>query len=416
MIIKKFLLSGAIAACVIAAGCGGSSGSSDSSSSSSGGTSSSSSGGSSGGSSSGGATGNTVSVAGPLDTVQTTLSGSVLSPLEQATTGTPLKGVLVCTDDVVNQNTLDVVDTILNALQNPASAASAPPQIQALLLEMANNLGGLLNSLAGKGGCGSASGSSSSSGGGSTVPGTNPLAGTPLAPLGDALLPILQKIQQQLGAGSSSGNGLADLASLVDQLNTAFQTGLAQVPASAFSQPIVGGVLTTLKVTVSNLAAVVDALATSNGAAFQSATQALLDNLLVNLLTQVVPTSFIETKAGKPGTITGPIDTAAATFSAAVANALTQGEQQLLAALSSSQLAPVVNPVLNTLLPAILGPITQALAGAGGSSSSGGGVTGTPLDALLGPLTTVLTGILGGTGTTCVFANTPLSALCKLLP
>ena len=297
MIIKKFLLSGAIAACVIAAGCGGSSGSSGSSSSSSGGGSS----------------------------------------------------------------------------------------------------------------------SSSSSGGGSGVPVTNPLAGTPLAPLGDALLPILQKIQLQLGAGSSGGNGLADLASLVDQLNAAFQTGLAQVPASAFSQPIVGGVLTTLKVTVGNLASVVDALSTSNAAAFQSATQALLDNLLVNVLTQIVPTSFIETQAGKPGSITGPIDTAAATFAATVATALTQGEQQLLAALNSSQLAPVVNPVLNTLLPAILGPITKALAGAGGSSS-GGGVTGTPLDALLGPLTTVLTGILGGTGTTCVFANTPLSALCKLLP
>ena len=410
MIIKKFLLSGAIAACVIAAGCGGSSGSSNG-----GGSSSGSSNSSSGGSSSGGATGTTVSVAGPLDTVQTTLSGSVLSQLETATAGTPLQGVLVCTDDVVNQNTLDVVDTILNALQNPASAASAPPQIQALLLEMANNLGGLLNSLAGKGGCGSAAGSSSSSGGGSSVPGTNPLAGTPLAPLGDALLPILQKIQLQLAAGSSGGNGLADLATLVDELNAAFQTGLAQVPASAFSQPVVGGVLTTLKVTVANLAAVVDALSTSNSAAFQSATQALLDNLLVNVLTQIVPTSFIETQAGKPGSITGPIDTAAATFAATVATALTQGEQQLLAALNSSQLAPVVNPVLNTLLPAILGPITKALAGASGSSS-GGGVTGTPLDALLGPLTTVLTGILGGTGTTCVFANTPLSALCKLLP
>lgn len=414
MIIKKFLLSGAIAACVIAAGCGGSSGSSGSSSSSSGGGSSSSSGGSSSGSSSG-AGGTTVSVAGPLDTVQTTLSNSVLSQLETASAGTPLQGLLVCTDDVVNQNTLDVVDTILNALQNPASAASAPPQIQALLLEMANNLGGLLNSLAGKGGCGSAAGSSSSSGGGGSVPVTNPLAGTPLAPLGDALLPILQKIQLQLGAGSSGGNGLADLATLVDELNAAFQTGLAQVPASAFSQPVVGGVLTTLKVTVGNLASVVDALSTSNSAAFQSATQALLDNLLVNVLTQIIPTSFIETQAGKPGSITGPIDTAAATFAATVATALTQGEQQLLAALNSSQLAPVVNPVLNTLLPAILGPITKALAGASGSSS-GGGVTGTPLDALLGPLTTVLTGILGGTGTTCVFANTPLSALCKLLP
>jgi len=396
--IKQFLLSGALAACVIAAGCGGGSGSSDNSSGSSSGS----------GSSTSGPIGNTVAVSGPLDTVQSTLSGSLLSPLEKAAQGTPLEGVLVCTDDVVNQNTLDVLDTVLNALQNPGSASGAPAQIQALVLEMTNNLGGLLTSLAGTGGCGGSSG---------TLPTSNPLAGTPLAPLGDALLPVLQQIQAQAGSGGSSGNGLADLATLVDELNTALQTGLAQVPASAFSQPIVGGVLTTLQAAVSNLASVMDAVASGNSATFQSATQTLLDNLLVNVLTQVIPTSYIETKAGKTGTITGPIDAAAATFSAAVASALTQGESALLAALGSSQLAPVVNPVLNTLLPAILGPITQALAGAsGGSSSSGGDITGTPLDALLGPLTTVLSSILGSSSSTCVFANTPLSALCKLLP
>ena len=396
--IKKILLSGAMAACIVTAGCGGGSSGSDGSS-----------GNGSSGASGSGPSGTSVSVSGPLDTVQSTLSGSVLTPLEQATSGTPLQGVLVCTNDLVNENTLDVLDTVLNALQNPGSASGVPAQIQSLLLEMTNNFGGLLTSLAGSGGCGT-----SSSG---TLPTSNPLAGTALAPLGAALLPVLQQIQQQLSTGGSSsgGNSFADLATLVDELNTALQSGLAQVPASAFSQPVVGGVLTTLKTTVSNLDALMAALSSGSTSGFQSATQSLLDNLLVNLLTQVVPTSFIETQAGKPGTLTGPIDSAAATFSAAVAAALTQGEAAITAALASSQLAPVLSPV-NQLLSAILGPITQALAGVGSGSSSGGGVTGTPLDALLGPLTTVLGTILGGSGSTCVFANTPLSALCKILP
>lgn len=399
--IKQFILSGALAACVFAAGCGGGGGGSGSDTSGS-------------SSSGGGPTGTAVTVSGPLDTVQSTLSSSVLSQLESATTGTPLQGVLVCTDDVVNHNTLDILDAVLNGLQNPSTAQTTiPANVQALLQEAVNNLGGLLSSLGGSGGCGSGGT------GGSGVPTSNPLAGTPLAPLGDALLPVLQQIQGQTGSGSS-GNGLAQLALLVDQLNAALQSGLAQIPASTYSQPVVGGVLTTLKTSVANLAAVTDALSANNGPAFQAATQTLLDNLLVNVLTQVVPTAYIETQSGQPGTLTTPIKQAAATFSAAVASALTQGTSALLAALSSSQLAPVVNPVLNQLLPAILGPINQALAGAGsssgGSSSGGSGPTGTPLDAVLAPLTAVLSSILGGTGSSCVFANTPLSALCALLP
>jgi len=385
---KQLMLSGALAASMFTAACGGG-GSSDPSSSSSGG----------------------ASVSGPLDTVQTTLSSSVLSPLENATAGTPLQGVLVCTDAIVNHNTLDILDAVLNGLQNPSTAATVTPaQVQALVGTLVNNLGSLLTSLASGGGCGSAA----SGGGGSGVPTTNPLAGTPLAPLGDALLPILKQLQGQTG---SSGNGLAQLATLVDELNAALQTGLAQIPASAKSQPIVGGVLTTLGTTVANLASMMDAVGANNSSAFQSATQTMLNNLLVNLLTQVVPSSFIETQAGKQGTITGPIKQAAATFSTAVAAALGQGEAQLMAALNSSQLAPVVNPVLNTLLPAILGPITKALAGLGSSSSGGStGPTGTPLDALLAPLTSVLGSILGTSSSTCVFANTPLSVLCNIIP
>lgn len=390
---KQMMLAGAIAACLFASGCGG--GGSTNSGSSSG--------------SSGGATGTAVSVSGPLTPVQNTLSSSVLSPLASATAGTPLQGVVNCTDVVVNHNTLDILNAVLNGVTNPSTASMTPAQVQALLSEIANNLGGLLTALSGKGGCGS------SSGGGSGIPTTNPLAGTPLAPLGDALLPVLQQIQGQTGSGSGGTNSLAQLATLIDQLNIALQTGLAQIPSSAKTQPVVGGVLTTLGTTVSNLASMMDAVGANNSAGFQSATQTMLDNLLVNLLTQVVPTSYIETQAGKPGTITGPIKQAAATFSSTVATALGQGTAQLLAALNNSQLAPVLSPV-NTLLSAILGPINKALAGAGSGSSSGGGPTGTPLDAVLAPLTSVLGSILGSSSSTCVFANTPLSALCAILP
>jgi hypothetical protein len=387
---KQWLLAGTLAASVVAAGCGG--GSSDSSGS---------------GSSSGSNPGAAVTVSGPLDGVQTTVSNDALGLLEQASAGTPLQGVLVCTDDLANHNTLDILDSLLNAAQNPSSASSTTPaQVQALLKEMASNLTGLLNALAGKGGCGQAN----------TAPVTNPLAGTPLAPLGDALLPVLQKIQAQLASGSTSGNGLDSLASLVAQLNTAFQTGLAQVPSSASSQPVVGGVLLTLKDALNNLSSLTSAFASNNTSGFQSATQSLLDKLLVDLLTQVVPVTTIENKAGKPGAISGPISTAAATFASNVANALTQGEAALQSALSNSQLAPVMD-LVNKLLPAILDPITKALAGAGSGSSSGSGPTGTPLDAVLAALQSVLGAITGASGGSCALANIPvLSTLCKLLP
>lgn len=401
--IKQWLLAGTLAASVIAAGCGGGSGGSDGSGSSGGS-------GSTGGTTSGGPSGTAVTVSGPLSTVQSTLNTDVLSPLQQAAAGTPLQGVLVCTGDLVNQNTLDVLNSILNGLQNPTTlSTTTPAQLQSLLQEMTNNVGGLLTSLAGSGGCGD-----SSTGG--SLPGTNPLAGTPLAPLGAALLPVLQQIQTALasGAGSSGGSsGLAQLAALVDQLNAAFQSGMAQLPSTVTSQPVLGGALTTLASTINNLDALMDAFAANNSSGFQSATQNLLSNLLDGLLTQIVPVSYLEGKAGQSGVISGPIETAVATFSAAVAGALTQGETQLQTALSSSAFAPVMS-LVNQLLSAIIGPITKALAGVGSGGSSGG-VTGTPLDPVLTELTSVLSSILGAGGS-CVFASIPLLGdLCSLL-
>jgi hypothetical protein len=396
--IKKFAVSGALALCLIAAGCGGGG--------------SSGSGGTTGGTTSGtGPTGATASVSGPLSTVQSTLSDSVLAPLESATAGTPLQSVLVCVDDLVNQNTLSVLNSVLNGLSDPTTLASTTPaQVESLLSEIANNLGALLTSLAsttGNGDCGGAAGTG--------IPSSNPLAGTPLASLGDALLPVLSQIQSTTGSGSASGLSLSQLTSLFDELSTALQTGMSGVPTSVTSEPMLGGSLTTLLSSLTSLDSLMDAIPASgtSTSGFQSALENLLNVTMVGELTQVVPTGFLQSSGGS-STITTQLESAVASFSATAAAAFAQGESALTTALGSTPLGAVLDPVVSTLLPAIIDPIESALSGV--STSGGGtGVTDLPLGSLLGPLTTALTGLLGGSSSSCVFAGTPLSALCSLL-
>lgn len=341
-------------------------------------------------------------VAGPLDTVQSTLSGSVLGPLESATANTALSGVIKCADSLVVSNVLDIADVVLNGLQNPSTlSTTAPAQVQSQLNQVAQNLTNLIGALASKGSCGTAASTSG-----------NPLAGTQLAALGDQLLPVLQQILAQ--TGGSNSNGFASLAALVTQLDTALHTAIAQLPAAASTAPIVGGTLTTLDAALSDTAALLNAVAANNAANLKTSLQNLLDHLLVNVTTGIVPLTLIETQAGKPGAVSNTVKTAAGTLSAAAASALSGTVSQLLAALSGSQLAPVVNPVVNGVLPALVTPLTKLLDGIGSGGTTSGGPTGTALDSLLTPITGLLGSILGGTGTSCIFASLPLvSGLCK---
>lgn len=378
--IRQWLLAGALAACVIAAGCGGSDNSSNSSdpSSSAGGTS--------------------VAVNGPFTDTENTLSTDVMQLLEEATAGTALQGALVCTDDAVNHNVLDILNSLVTGLENPSTLAkTTPAQVQSLLQELATNLGGLLNALAGKGGCGAVT----------STPVTNPLAGTPLSTLGAALLPVLQQIQEDLQASASSGNitTIQDLAALVDALNGALKSALATLPSTVTSQPVLGGVLALLGDSVADLDTTVDAFAANNTSGFQNGVQSLLTDLLDDLLTQVVPLTYLEDKAGKPGALTTTIKGAVSSLAAAVAVALSEGEAALQNVLNSKALAPVLS-VVNTLLPKLLNPIIAAL----------DGLSGGTLDAVLGALNSALSALLGGSGKSCAFADIPLlSVLCGVL-
>ena len=79
-------------------------------------------------------------VAGPLDAVQEPLSTQVLSPLGDAAAGTPLEGAVSCVDQVVVQDTIDVLDSILGAvdptsMNDPQMAfMAAAANIQAVVL------------------------------------------------------------------------------------------------------------------------------------------------------------------------------------------------------------------------------------------------------------------------------------------
>jgi hypothetical protein len=373
--IKQCLLAGALAACVIAAGCGGGNGANSDPP----------------------ASGTSVSVNGPFTDTENTLSTDVMGQLELATAGTPLQGVLVCADDVANHNVLDILNSLVTGLENPNTLASTTPaQVQALLGEIVTNLGGLLNALAGKSGCGPTT----------TAPVTNPLGGTPLSPLGAALLPVLQQLQTALQASASSPNTttIQDVAQLLDQLNSTLKYALSLLPSNVTSQPILGGVLMLLGDAVSNLDKSVDALAANDNTGFQNGVQGLLNDLLDDLLTQVVPLSYLENAAGKPGALTTTIKGAVSTLSSVIAVALGRGLSALQSALSNNP----VNSLLGTvdqLLTKILNPLVAGV----------NSVTGGTLEAVLAAVGSTLQALLGGSGKNCAFANIPLlSILCGI--
>lgn len=365
--LKKTSLALAIATATMLAACGGGGG---------------------GGPNNGGGNGNggSTEVSGPLDTVQNAVSDTVISPLATAAAGTPLQGVLLCADAAVNRNILDIADAFGNGLQNPGTlSAVTPEEAQAAVAALVANLSGLLNSLAGAAGC------SGAAGGGSLVPETNPLAGTPLAALGSALLPALSAAQQQLlGASGSSPLSATQLASILAQLSNAFADGLDALPDEVTSAPVVGGLLATVDNALTQLKTI-SLLGASGASATQiaSAFQALVQGVLSDLLTQVLPVADLQNAAGGGASsdLLTTLRDAVASLTAGLAGNPTGGLPSN--PLGGSAFAPLSDLVEQfvSLLPNFLG---QA-----GSGSS-------PLDLANGPIRNLISSLLapltGGTG------------------
>jgi hypothetical protein len=312
-------------------------------------------------------------IAGPLDTVQSAVTNSVIGPLVGATQGTPLADVLRCGNSVLTQNALDVADAFANGLANPSTLISTTPvQAQAALGALVSNLSGLLASL-GSTTVLATPACTGFSGGTIGVPTTNPLAGTPLAALGAALLPALTSAQQQLAAGAGGTTavlGATQLASILSMLNTAFNQGLSQLPSSVTSAPIVGGVLVSVQSALTQLTTIANAAASGASAtAIAADLQALAQSVLNNLLTTVLPVGTLQGAAG--GTATANLVTTLQAAVAALTGSLSTNPTMALpvnplGAAGFSSLAGLVSQLQSSLPTALLGtagntPLTSAL-------------------------------------------------------
>lgn len=369
-------------------------------------------------------------VAGPLDNVQNQLSTAVFGQLGSAVAGTPLEGVIQCADAVVTYSTLDIADSVLAQLQTSLVTGGGttmrpdPAVLADSLGSLAVNLTQLLQGLGDAGG-GCLANSLTLDDINFT---TNPLAGTPLEPLGTQLGPVLTRIATVLDAydGREDDLQLVQISTLVSQLNAAMQTALQQIPADAYEAPVVGGVLSTVSTALNDTNALLGAVFVYNAQGTRTGLETLLNNTLVNTLTNVLPVHMIEQQAGQPGVISGPIEAGVAALASNVALAIGTVSTPALEDLLDGVLAPVLDPIENDLLPTILDPLTALIGGGLGGQTPdlGNPLAGTPLAPVIDAISSVVGGLLSGIGggggegepaPECPFANLPLlSALCGL--
>lgn len=370
MIHKKAGYALALSTAMLAAACGGGGGGSNSNDNPSGGGTT--------------PTPQSLTVAGPLDTVQTAVTSTVFVPLVSATAGTPLQPVLLCANGIATRNLLDIADAFANGLASPSTLlTTAPRQAQLAATALVGNLSGLLTALNGTQSC--LGGSAAPTTG---IPTTNPLAGTPLAALGDQLLPVLLSASQQLAPGAggvSSPLSAVQLAGIVEQLSNAFSTGLAALPPNVLTAPILGGSLVTVDDALSQLASLTS-LASSGGTpqALAASLQTLAESVIGNLLTQVVPVTNLQSLAG----VGAPTDLLA-TLQGAVAT--------LTAGLGTNPTTPLpANPLSGAGFDGLTGVINQLVTSLPTALTGTAGLT--PLAAALGQVQTLLGSLLGIVG------------------
>ncbi|SEQ84934.1 hypothetical protein SAMN04488038_111117 [Solimonas aquatica] len=342
---KKLSLATAVALSVSLAACGGGGGGSSSGS----------------GSGGGNTTPSSASITGPLDTVQTDVSNTVIAPLVDATSGTALEGVLLCANSIVTYNALDIADAFANGLANPTTLTSTTPaQAQAALSALVSHLVGLLNSLAATSANTACSGTATGS---TTVPSNNPLTGTSLAALGTQLLPVLTSAQQQLGGSSTLS--ATQLASILASISTAMNTAMTSISGATAGAPVLNGVLLAVKDSLAQLSTIATHAASgANGVVLAGDLQNLAETLLNDLLTQVLPVADLQSLAGS-----GASTDVLAQLQAAVATLTATLGTNPTTALGSNPLGGVGFASLTSLLDTLVPELTSSFSGVSGASS-----------------------------------------------
>lgn len=377
-------------------------------------------------------------VIGPLTRVQDTLSNSVMQPLAVASRGTPLAGVVSCTDFAIARDALNIINAVAKGqrslTQDPRAIADAAPQIQIQILQLSRDLQQMLVALAGGAAC---------SDNAMTMLKDNPLSGTPLAVLGDELLPVLNKI---LNAPRVEKPPLSDLANQLLAISNAYNMAYRQLPASVVGTkvsdgmpalatrmievPVLGGVLSTFNSTLPALAVLIQSADQGDTpwvlSMLEDATRSVIGNLLLNVL----PLNNLQAHAGSVA-LSDPIH-----------RATEQIGMQLRAGMNSSipdaslqlALGDAMAPVLSTLhqsagpggatlLTSLLSRLTAVLSTLPRSEMGNVTVTtliNTVLPAVEGVLLSMVTSSGSTSGSTatanagCQFNSTGLAVLCMV--
>lgn len=379
-------------------------------------------------------------VAGPLDAVQAPVSSQVFGQLGAATAGTPLEALFVCADRTVNQDALDIADTVANALQaaaasgspDPAALAATAAALNASVMQLANDVQGLLNALAGTGGCGSNGQPVGATTG--VSPFTGALAGSPLAPLATQLVGVLGQLRAVHPGSGGTVLPLSTLSQYTGILSDQFDAGIAGVLAlqpNVANTAVLAGILYSVQTMLHDVEGLVGAVAQLDTDAVKAALDALLANGLTNELTRAVPLRAIENQGGEAGFFSLPVQAGAfdvaSLFSGAVGTVFTT---QALKAQISDAFEPVLDPIATQVLPVLSDQLVLAIL----HMEPGDGVTGTSLDTVLNavvgvfgpvggvgqPVNTILDlvagAVQGGAGgaLVCPSANPVLNLLCGL--
>ncbi len=314
-------------------------------------------------------------VNGPLDPVQEQVVDGVIANELAGQLPEPFSTFTLCTAASLNQ-LVDVPDAILAGAEGLANGADpfdafngSAADAQGALERFAASLQATLVAMAERGSCDPDADATAASG--------NPLAGTPLAPVGTALEGLIASF----GDGSEDPN-LTTLSTAVAPALTALGVALDGLPAEITSAPVLGGVVGTLDTAIDDVAATLAPFGAYDGPATATAASTALNNLLQGVLLNTIPVADIDP---------------------AVATQIGDGINTLTATLGSGLgqvVTPLFNEGLNGVLSPVLDPVEGLLAAIAGSGNPLDGVlaafagdaTGNGVDALLGAILSAANG------------------------
>lgn len=343
-------------------------------------------------------------VQGPLDPLQEEVIDNVVVAQVGSQLPAPLDGVTSCVALALN-HLIDGPDAILAGVEGLANGAdpfdafnASAAEAQAAFERFAGTLQASLTSLVNRGEC-------SSEGDTAPVAG-NPLAGTPLAPIGAALQGVITALQGEPGEDPNLTSLTNVVAPALDELAVQLTNAL---PAEVSNAPVLGAVFSTLTATLGNTADLLASTGAYDGVAATADVDTLINDLLSGVLLGVLPVSEVSPDAAAQ--IQDGINTLTGTLGGGIGRVITPLFNEGLDGVAS----PLLDPV-EGLLASILGegnPLEGLLATFAGNGA------GSPADALFGVILsstagTPLQNLVIAAGGVATPTSSPLALLGQL--